>query len=169
MDRVEVAYLDQNVYSWLLGNNLSPFKERFAALPVRFAFSDVHLYEMRNRPADYARLLTELDAVFLRNPSAEHNIHARISCMSRATPRGDLPNIKSLAGYGTPSRPCWAPCITFAAANVTETCKTSRMKPRPPWLSIFCRVSPPRTPNCATRFASLSQAASRRVQMNWAG
>lgn len=81
MDRVEVAYLDQNVYSWLLGNNLSPFKERFAALPVRFAFSDVHLYEMRNRPADYARLLTELDAVFLRNPSAEHNIHARISCI----------------------------------------------------------------------------------------
>ena len=79
--REQIAYLDQNVYSKLLDADIAPWKDVLRQAGLRFAFSDVHLYEMRNRPADYARLLTELDAVFLRNPSAEHNIHARISCI----------------------------------------------------------------------------------------
>lgn len=51
-------------FDWLLN--------AFLAGDNRVAFSDVHLEEMQDNSANYARLLQRLDALFIRNPGALH-------------------------------------------------------------------------------------------------
>lgn len=65
-----LIYVDNCVFSDMLELCGDEQKAKFLQCPHRIAFSDVHIFEMKSRPDCYAKLLTELDAVFIRNPGA---------------------------------------------------------------------------------------------------
>lgn len=86
MKRQFVLYLDTCVFSELLKPDAIALRQLFGASPDRIAFSDVHIAEMRANHKEYAILLNELDAVFVRNPGQVHGRHDRISSLDPAVP-----------------------------------------------------------------------------------
>ncbi|MEX5561978.1 hypothetical protein SM764_01030 [Pseudophaeobacter sp. 1A16562] len=73
-----VYYLDNCVYSKMLEPDFDWLLNSFLAGDNRVAFSDVHLEEMQDNCANYARLLQRLDALFIRNPGVLHGEYHHI-------------------------------------------------------------------------------------------
>lgn len=86
MERQLLAYLDNCVYSNMLKKDFKELRMSFSTFGHRIAFSDVHIQEMKSNSREYADLLEELDAVFIRNPGAEHNQYHPISSIDYGEP-----------------------------------------------------------------------------------
>lgn len=69
MERRPLLYLDNCVFSSMLEPSGRELKEFFRDFPCLVVYSDIHLLEMQHNAVQYCNLLTELDAVFVRNPS----------------------------------------------------------------------------------------------------
>lgn len=85
MERQSVIYLDNCVFSKMLEPEYDFLRQEFSKIPHLLAFSDVHVFEMKDRAEESAKLLDELGAVFVRNPSAPNNYHP-ISCLDQGEP-----------------------------------------------------------------------------------
>lgn len=73
MERQLLLYLDNCVYSNMLAPSRKWLQRAFVNFGHRVSFSDVHLHEMQNNSDEYAKLLEELDAIFVRNPGESDN------------------------------------------------------------------------------------------------
>lgn len=86
MERQHSLYLDNCVYSNMLDPSLKWLQRGFANSGHRVAFSDIHLREMQNNSDEYAKLLEELDAIFVRNAAAGENRYHPISSLDLGEP-----------------------------------------------------------------------------------
>lgn len=86
MKRQFLLYLDTCVFSNMLEPGHEVLRQAFLTVPDRVAFSNVHLAEMQGNPAAYARLLDDLNAVFVRNPGDEHGRYHPISSLDAGEP-----------------------------------------------------------------------------------
>ncbi|SEQ49136.1 hypothetical protein [Thalassovita taeanensis] len=86
MEKQLVLYLDNCVFSKILEPGNAGLRRYFSNIPHRLAFSDIHLTEMRGNRDEYAKLLDDLNAVFVRNPGAIHNRYHPISSLDSGEP-----------------------------------------------------------------------------------
>ncbi|GAA6190650.1 hypothetical protein [Phaeobacter sp. NW0010-22] len=86
------AYLDQGIYSKIRNIDHSWLGKTLIELGALPVFSDAHLTEMQNsgRPEEFAKVLEELNACYLRNPGAYHNSYHPIASFDIGQARARL-------------------------------------------------------------------------------
>jgi hypothetical protein len=97
MEKQLVLYLDNCVFSAMLDPNYANIRQTFANCQHRIAFSDVHLMEMNGEISKHAQLLEDLDAIFVRNPGEQTNLHHSICSLDFGEPRRRLSDHREFA------------------------------------------------------------------------